>query len=154
MKRFLLYLIITTFLTPPVAWGDHHPLLVSEPRSAKNWTIGVNGLIYVSYDQNQNGKADFHTVRRVVTSFYSDWTVSKVGTSYPNHRIFFTLEDQNRSYYVTTAKPLFYAIDINEDGRWDLMFKDIAEDSVNGNEEFYDSPSGMFNKNTASPDIS
>ena len=39
--------------------------------------------------------------------------------------------------------PLFYAIDVNEDGVWDILYKDVLRDGVNGNEEFYDSPSGM-----------
>ena len=40
--------------------------------------------------------------------------------------------------------PLFYAIDVNEDGAWDILYRDVLRDGVNGNEEFYDSPSGMF----------
>ncbi len=33
--------------------------------------------------------------------------------------------------------PLFYARDANEDGRWEMVFRDIAEDGINGNEEEY-----------------
>jgi len=45
---------------------------------------------------------------------------------------------------VATAQPLFYSFDVDEDGTWDIMYKDISKDSVNGNEVFYESPSGMF----------
>ncbi len=33
--------------------------------------------------------------------------------------------------------PLFYAQDANEDGRWEMVVKDIEEDGVNGNEREY-----------------
>jgi len=33
--------------------------------------------------------------------------------------------------------PLFYARDANEDGSWEIVFKDISEDGINGNEEEY-----------------
>ena len=46
--------------------------------------------------------------------------------------------------YMISQKALFYAFDFNEDGIWDLMYKDIEEDGVNGNETFYASPSSMF----------
>ena len=45
---------------------------------------------------------------------------------------------------VALNQPLFYSFDVDEDGTWDIMYKDIPEDSVNGNEVFYESPSGMF----------
>lgn len=43
----------------------------------------------------------------------------------------FTLTRQYRS------QPLFYAQDANEDGNWEMVFKDIAEDGINGNEVEY-----------------
>ena len=49
-----------------------------------------------------------------------------------------------RYYYIVSAGPLFYAINVNEDGAWDILYKDVLRDGVNGNEEFYDNPSGMF----------
>ncbi len=35
------------------------------------------------------------------------------------------------------SQPLFYARDANEDGRWEMVVKDIEEDGVNGNEREY-----------------
>ena len=58
--------------------------------------------------------------------------------------MFFVNYQANRFVYIVSPKPLFYAIDRNEDGHWDLMYKDALEDGVNGNEQFYDSPSGMY----------
>ena len=44
-------------------------------------------------------------------------------------------------FYVGQLYPLFYAYDFNEDGHFDLLFQDVFEDGVNGNERYYDSPS-------------
>jgi len=40
----------------------------------------------------------------------------------------------DRYYYIASTSPLFYAIDVNEDGTWDAMYKDVSRDGVNGNE--------------------
>jgi len=45
---------------------------------------------------------------------------------------------------VAHPEPLFYAVDVNEDGKWDLIYQDVMQDGVNGNETFYDCPSGML----------
>ncbi|NIQ00544.1 MAG: hypothetical protein GWM98_09230 [Nitrospinaceae bacterium] len=58
--------------------------------------------------------------------------------------VIFSQYTADRYYYIVDPKPLFYAIDLNEDGVWDLIYKDVAADGVNGNEGFYASPSGMF----------
>jgi hypothetical protein len=50
---------------------------------------------------------------------------------------------------VARVEPLFYAVDVNEDGLWDLIYKDVFEDGVNGDEVFYESPSGMFTSSIA-----
>ena len=44
-------------------------------------------------------------------------------------------------FYVGQTHPLFYAYDFNEDGHFDHLFQDVYEDGINGNEEYYDSPS-------------
>lgn len=146
MKYFLSYLTIIIFVTflAPNAWSN--PYLVAEPPLALqvNWDVAANGMLRISYDLDFNGTADFYTLRIVVESFYSDRTVMEVGADFPNHPIFFVPYEQQWFYYVTATQPLFYSIDVDEDGIWDLMYKDVSEDSVNGNEVFYESPSGMF----------
>ncbi|KMP10730.1 hypothetical protein UZ36_06705, partial [Candidatus Nitromaritima sp. SCGC AAA799-C22] len=112
-----------------------------------HWDLTANGMVYVSYDMDYNGIADFHTLRIVVKSFYSARSVREVGADFPNHPIFFVNYGQNRFYYVTMAYPLFYAFDVDENGTWDLIYKDVSEDGANGNETFYESPSGMFLSN-------
>ena len=89
---------------------------------------------------------DFHTLRVVITSYFSKDPVADIALNYPENHIFFINYETSHYYYVAVQKPLFYALDIDEDGQWDLMYRDIEEDGVNGNEIFYDSPSGKFNE--------
>ena len=151
MKRFAFYLTFFVFLVfaTPVSWGN--PYLMDEPPQADRitWDIAANGMVYVSYDINSNGTADFYTLRVVEKSFYSDQAVWEVGSHFSNSLVFFVSYGQNRFYYVARVEPLFYAVDVNEDGFWDLVYKDVFEDEVNGNEVFYESPSGMFTSNIA-----
>tara|TARA_B100000959_G_scaffold124464_1_gene130741 strand:- start:41 stop:502 length:462 start_codon:yes stop_codon:yes gene_type:complete len=152
MKRFTFYLTFLAFLAfaTPVSWGS--PYLVVEPPTSDRttWGVAANGMVYVSYDLNSNGAADFYTLRIVEKSFYSNQAVWEVGNHFSNSLVFFTSYGQDRFYYVARVEPLFYAVDVNEDGFWDLIYKDVSEDGVNGNEVFYESPSGMFTSNIAS----
>ena len=151
MKRFTSCLTFFAFLafTTPVSWGN--PYLVAEPPQSDRttWDVAANGMVYVSYDLNSNGTADFYTLRVVEKSFYSDQTVWEVEDHFSNSLVFFASYGQDRFYYVARIEPLFYAVDVNEDGFWDLIYKDVFEDGVNGNEVFYESPSGMFTSNIA-----
>lgn len=122
------------------------PYLKSEPSlsTSVNWDVAANGMLYVSYDTNHNGKADFHTLHIVFRSFYSRATVLEIAKNFPGNLVFYVNHDVAGFFYIVDRNPLFYAIDVNEDGQWDLIYKDVSEDGVNGNEAFYDSPSGMF----------
>jgi hypothetical protein len=146
MKYFKTCITIIVFLIflIPTAWSS--PYLTPEPplASQMNWDLSPSGMLHISYDLDFNGKADFHTLRVVVTSFYSDQTVMEIGANFPNLPVFYTPYESQSFYYVATAQPLFYSFDVDEDGTWDIMYKDISKDSVNGNEVFYESPSGMF----------
>ena len=35
-------------------------------------------------------------------------------------------------FYISSKEPLFYAVDFNEDGLWDAIYQDIAEDPRSG----------------------
>lgn len=127
------------------AWGG--PItLPAEPalETQKNWELKSNGLLYISYDLNKSGKPDFFTLRRVLKSYRTHQSLKTVAASFVGKRIFFVNYPSARHIYITSKKPLFYAIDQDEDGHWDLIFKDSFEDGVNGNELFYDSPSGLY----------
>ena len=141
--KFFTIVVFVMFLTPS-AWSS--PYLVAEPplTSQVSWDVLPSGMLSSSYDLDFNGVADFHTLRVVGESFYSGQTVVEVGAGFPGQPIFFVPYGQQWFYYVVTGQPLFYSYDVDEDGTWDLMYKDVSEDSVNGNEVFYASPSGMF----------
>jgi hypothetical protein len=67
-----------------------------------------------------------------------------VSEEYPGKLVLYVGAGPVRYYYIAAKYPLMYAADVNEDGVWDLIYKDVNEDGVNGNETFYDSPSEMF----------
>lgn len=67
----------------------------------------LNGLVETGYDTDQNGVADHFTLSRLQAD------------GLPQHQ------------------PLFYGTDVDEDGAWEIVFKDIQEDGINGNEEEY-----------------
>jgi len=146
MKRFLTLNVLLTYLTlaPPCTWGD--PPLMAEPSQATqiSWNLAGNGMLFIGYDTDQNGKLDFHTLRVVKTSYFSKHSLAVVKRHYPEYLIFTSNFTTTHYYYIAFKQPLFYAMDLNEDGHWDYIYKDPHQDGVNGNEEFYDSPSGMF----------
>lgn len=140
----LIILLVFFLLIPP--WVSAQPYLVEEPDwdSKLTWNLQSNGLIFLGYDLNQNGIPDFFALRIVLRSYHSQASIEDIGKWYPNKLILGVRYTNTNFYYIIEQAPTFYAIDINEDGIWDLMYKDPYHDNVNGNEIFYDSPSGMF----------
>jgi hypothetical protein len=147
MKRFLTLSVLLAYLTlaPPGSWGGD-PHLIAEPSQAmqSSWNLASNGMLFIGYDTDQNGKLDFHTLRVVRTSYFSKHSLDVVKGHHPEHLIFASNFSTSHYYYIALKHPLFYAADLDEDGLWDTIFKDPDQDGVNGNETFYDSPSGMF----------
>lgn len=145
MKRFLTLNVLLAYLTlaPPISWGD--PPLIAEPAQGMqiSWNLASNGMLFIGYDTNHNGKIDFHTLRVVRTSYFSKHSLDVVKGHHPEHLIFASNFTTTHYYYIALKQPLFYAMDLDEDGHWDYIYKDSGQDGVNGNETFYDSPSGM-----------
>lgn len=129
-----------------------NPYLVAEPQLETRmvWDVSPNGNILISYDLDGNGIADFFSLRIVIQAYFGEKDPLKIKGQWPGKFIFLIQHESTNFYYITGPHPHFYAIDINEDGHWDLIYKDVSEDSVNGNEVFYASPSGMFTKQIAS----
>ena len=152
MKRFLTLNVLLAYLTlaPPCLWGD--PPLIAEPSRTMqiSWNLASNGMLFIGYDTNGNGKLDFHTLRVVRTSYFSKHSPDVVKGHHPDHLIFSSNFTTSHYYYIALKQPLFYAMDLNEDGHWDYIYKDPNQDGVNGNETFYDSPSGMFQASSMS----
>lgn len=146
MKHLTQLLLLTLLLLlPQLAMGLTVPPLVEPTLKNKiSWNLKGNGLLYISYDLNHNGKADYHTVHFVIKTYLTDESLTAIPGYYQNAPVFYVNYGPANQIYVISGKALFYAFDINEDGNWDLMYKDVEEDGVNGNETFYDSPSNMY----------
>lgn len=123
--------------------------LQSEPplNTQVEWDLSPNGLLTVSYDSDHNGKIDFYTQRSLVDSYMSSQPLATIAEIYVGFPIFVVDYGAVHYFYISSKEPLFYAVDFNEDGIWDAIYQDIAEDGVNGNERFFGSPSGMASKN-------
>ncbi len=149
MKYLTITLIwIIYILLPSLAIADPFSLDIkpSEIHSLE-WNTTPNGMLVVRYDLDGNARVDLYTVRIVKRSFFSKRSFENESKNWTNNLIFSINYPSFSYYYVTAKNPLLYAIDLDGDGHWDLMYKDVSEDGLNGNEELYDSPSGMFTIN-------
>lgn len=107
-----------------------------------SWNLEPSGLLTVGYDLNDNGRPDFFTVRLVLDKYISEEPIETVARWHPGHPVFRVDYGGEGFYYIAARYPLFYALDFNEDGEWDVLFKDPWTDGVNGNEILYCSSSG------------
>ncbi len=146
MKRMipLLLLVVAMTLCPPPSWGQIRAIAEPPLETQIGWSLLPNGMLVVEYDPDQTGKPDFFAVRIVTSNYFSREDVQQIQSNYPASLVFHVAYEVDRYYYVAVKKPLFYAIDYNEDGMWDLEYKDVMEDGINGNEKLYDSPSGLY----------
>lgn len=137
----LMLAIILSLVTVPT-WGQTRSIEEPPLEKKMGWSLLPNGLLVVEYDLDGNGKADFFAVRVVESHYFSSDDIRRVKGNYPAARVFHVAYEMDNYIYVAARSPLFYAIDSNEDGIWDLVYKDESEDGFNGNEKFYDNPSG------------
>ena len=151
MKEFakLIIAVALFLLYPNGVMAD--PYLVEEPdlHTQVTWDVQPNGFLFVGYDRTGNGVADFYSLRIIVRNYPSRDSVQDMNSWYPDQLIFAVKYTSSNYFYIVEKEPTFYAFDFNEDGVWDLMYKDSLHDRVNGNEVYYDSPSGMFTEQTA-----
>ena len=145
MKRFIAIITMLAALWPigSPAWSNPD-LLQTEPAmtTQSGWNLEPSGMLTVGYDLNHNGRPDFFTVRVVLDKYITAEPMEAVARYNPGHPVFRADYGTEGFYYIAARHPLFYAVDVNEDGAWDVLYKDVLADGVNGNEEFYDSPSG------------
>ncbi len=147
MKHLTTQFIVLAALLMLPHWAMGLPSLpLADPPLKSNigWTLNGNGLLDLSYDLDHNGRADYHTVHFVLKAYLTSEPLKSLPDYYNGAPVFYVDYGPANQIYVISRKALFYAFDVNEDGTWDLMYKDVHEDGVNGNEKFYESPSGMF----------
>ena len=143
MKRLInsaLILMVFIFIATSPALGNHRPVLEPKIHTGIGWDLTPSGMLWVGFDLNHNGRADYYTLRVVINSYFSKESPGVIFSNSPMNRIFFIDYEKDRFLYITDLNPLFYAFDFDEDGRWDIVFKDSLKDGVNGNERFYDNP--------------
>ncbi len=131
-----------------------------------DWDIDIRSLVNVSFDTDQNGKADFIATYRQSEQEYGidipDISPEEIRKKYPNNKIVSTRhkkrgKEQEIDYipspgegniaspdetgkpryrhYVLNKNPIYYVLDRNEDGFFEIIFKDNEEDGINGNEK-------------------
>jgi len=149
MKPLIIFLMLIAYLSQPsLATADLTFLKITPSKTESlNWDLTANGMLLVRYDLDGNTQADLYTIRIVKRSFFSKTLLENEYKNWADSLIFSAKYQSFSHYYIAATNPLFYAIDLDGDGYWDLMYKDVLVDGVNGNEEFYDSPSGMFTVN-------
>ncbi len=122
-------------------WEYRDPVPEPPIQTGIYWDVDASNLLVVGYDLDGNGKAEYYTLRVIVHAFFSTDSVDFVAENFPFKPVFFVNFEKDRMFYVAASKAIFYAYDFDEDGHYDLMFKDFLEDGINGNEEYYDNPS-------------
>ena len=140
--KTLVLTILLWFATGFYPTGDiRYPVPEPDIKTCINWDVTHSGLLVLSYDLNGNKQPDYFTLRVIITSFFSDNSKDAVAKYFLDKPVFFVEYEKDRMFYIGQSHPLFYAYDFNEDGYFDLLFQDVFEDGVNGNEQYYDSPS-------------
>lgn len=133
--------------SPDTGWSL--PDLVSEPPLDTRllWNVNPNGFLFIGYDLDKNGKVDYYSLRAIAERLLSKKIIKNENEKFPGKLVFSTENRLGYSYYVVEIQPSLYALDVDEDGTWDVIYKDAKMDGVNGNETFFESPSGTFSKN-------
>ena len=143
MKRFVPASLLWIVILAGPATVFAQPLPDEPPLSTRiGWEVHANGLLHVEYDLNGNGKPDYITVRSLRQSYHSFLSLAVEARMYRGHPIFAVPYTAGQYVYIAQPLPLFYAWDPDEDGDWDLVYQDVLEDGVNGNEKRFPQPGG------------
>jgi len=138
----LIFAVCFFFSFPAIGMSDNS-LVQPALNTQIDWDVKPNGLLCVSYDLNHNGKADYFTVHFVIKSYLAEELLASLPQYYGSDPIFYVDYGSARYIYVASEMPLYYAIDINEDGLWDWIYIDSMEDGVNGNEKLQQGSMGV-----------
>ena len=142
-KIHILILFSIFILSPSLAWTQN--LLLPEPNieARVDWDLSNDGRLFVSYDIDNDGRVDFCSWRIVATSYFSKELLDEVVKNNADRLVFKVNYTESSYYYIAMKEPTLYAIDVDQDGSWDFIYKDLMEDGVNGNETLHYQRSGM-----------
>lgn len=151
MKRMIQFLMFSVYfiLAPPAVWSLPYHFVEPPIETMVSWDLLPNGTLLVAYDLDHNGKPDFYALRVVEKSYFSTQTLQETAESFPGSLIFFVNYSVDRSYYIASMKPILFAIDVNEDGLWDLVCRAVVDGETHddGDDTVYDTPSDVFMAN-------
>ena len=144
MKNKIHILILFTIFihSPSMAWAQNFLMAEPEIETQVDWDLSNNGLLYVSYDIDNDGRVDFCSWRIVTTSYFSKELLDEVVRNNSDRLVFTVAYTGSSYYYIAIKEPILYAIDVDQDGSWDFIYKDLMEDGVNGNETLHYRRSG------------
>ena len=129
--------VLIAFLMLP-HWATGFPNLpLADPPLETNigWNLNANGLLYLSFDLDHNGQADYYTVHFVLKAYLTSEPLKTLPGYYHGAPVFDVNYGSAKQVYVISRKALCYAFNINDDGHWDLMYKDVMVDGVTGKEQ-------------------
>jgi len=139
MKNKIHILIIFSILIlfPSMAWTQN--LLMAEPdiETRVDWDLSNDGRLFITYDIDNDGRVDFCSWRIVTTSYFSKELLDEVIRNNSDRLVFTVAYTESSYYYIAMKEPTLYAIDVDQDGSWDFIYKDPMEDGVNGNEKLH-----------------
>ena len=139
MKRLISFITLILMLSQVTPAGANSMVM----QNSTDWNLGPTGMLVIDYDLDKNKKADFFSLREVKSSFFSKKPLDQISGFWPDHLVFFVNYGSTSYYYIIARYPMLYAIDTDQDGQWDFIYKDYLQDGLNANEQFYDNPSGM-----------
>ncbi len=102
------------------------------PDEPVGWEVLPNGLIVVQYDRTSDGMPDYFTLHQITWSGWTGMSLEDITTQAQadGHWIFVAQEDHIRYVYLTSAVPLFFGDDPQQDGRWTAMPVESREKST------------------------
>ncbi|GJL77277.1 MAG: hypothetical protein NPINA01_02660 [Nitrospinaceae bacterium] len=136
-KIHILIIISIFLLSPSGAWTQGLPNAEPEIETRVDWDLANDGLLYITYDTDNDGRVDFCSWRIVTTSYFSKELLDEVMKNNADHLVFTVNYTESFYYYIAVKEPTLYAVDVDQDGSWDLIYKDPLEDGVNGNESLH-----------------
>lgn len=139
MKRLISFITLILMLSQVTLMRGNSMVM----QNSTDWDLAPSGMLVIEYDLDRNQKADFFSMREVKSSFFSKRPLDQISKFWPDHLVFLVNYGSTSYYYITARYPMFYAMDTDQDGQWDFIYKDILQDGLNTNEQLYDNPSGM-----------
>ncbi len=92
-------LLAILLLLPSLGMGfPNHPLVDPPLENKIGWNLKSNGLLFVSFDLDHNGRADYHTVHFVVKTYMTSEPLKQLLGFTKAHRFSMSITDPPIKY--------------------------------------------------------